>query len=106
MFKINKTEIHMTRGDSAQFTVNLVFSNGIQYTMEPTDQLRFSMKQEQATELSLQKTVTGTATFNLVPADTNQLKYGKYKYDIQLLRGEEVYTVVPYADLFLEKEVG
>ena len=59
MFKINKSEIHMTRGDSAQFTVNLVYSNGIQYTMEGTDQLRFSMKQERADTLALQKTITG-----------------------------------------------
>ena len=106
MFKINKSEIHMTRGDSAQFTVNLVFSNGIQYVMEETDQLRFSMKLERAEELSLQKTITGTATFNFVPADTSELGYGHYKYDIQLLKGGDVYTVVPYADLFLEKEVG
>ena len=106
MFRIDKSEIHMTRGDSAQFTVNLVYSNGLQYTIGETEQLQFSLKKDRADDLSLQKTITGTTTFNLVPADTSELEYGRYKYDIQLLKGTDVYTVVPYADLFLEKEVG
>ena len=106
MFKINKSEVHLTRGDSAQFTVNLMFNNGAQYTIEPTDTLVFSMKLEKANDLSLQKEVTGTTTINLLPSDTASLSCGKYKYDIRLLKGEDVYTVVSYADFFLEKEVG
>lgn len=99
-------EIHLTRGDSARFKVDMaLFNNGRSsaYTIDPTDTLTFSVRNDKI--LSFSKEFIGTNIIDIEPNDTKSLAPGVYKYEVELHHGTEVYTVVAWSNLFLEKEV-
>lgn len=116
-FRVNGTDIHITRGDTGYFTFTpyVVDSSGERsiYQPQPGDSIRFAMKKKLSDryEVLLYKDVDiDTFTLKLEPEDTSQFKFGNYYYDVQLTTAlGDVDTYIPapgHEALFvLEKEV-
>lgn len=108
MLHVSNNVISMTRGDTAKFTVPIKDQlNNQTYTIKTTDKLKFTIKKKVTDETALvSKEVTGDNKFQLNPADTNELSYGKYVYDVQLTNEfDEVYTVIEPTSFELLSEV-
>ena len=94
MFKVNGTNISLTRGDSATLHVDLT-QGGAPYEMQVGDVLTMTVKKDpNDAEAVLTLTADSDCTFHFAPEDTEGLAFGGYKYDIQLTTGEDVYTPI------------
>lgn len=94
MFKVNGTNISLTRGDSATLHVDLT-QGGAPYEPQEGDVLTLTVKKDaKDAEALLTITADSECTFHFAPSDTDGLAFGGYKYDIQLTTGEEVYTPI------------
>ena len=109
MFKIEKmnNKITLTRGDHADLKVLLSDELGDTYEMKKGDYLTFTMKKNIYDKtISLKKTTFDTPVINFVKADTNELSFGEYIYDIQLTTAdEEVFTVIPPSIFVVGEEI-
>lgn len=108
MFKINSdNSIEMTRSDTPTFTVNLTDYDGNEYVMDPLDELVFTVKKDYYNKKPLiQVKVQGSNVIHLKTEDTICLKYGTYKYDVQLnTKDGQIFTVIPYNNFTLNYEV-
>ena len=119
MFKIdeNTNAIQLTRGDTAKITVSFTDEGGDPYDMSG-DVVRFGVKRSPFDrECVLEKTIDSeTGTFVLTPADTANMEFGDYLYDIEIqhtVEGEtdededtvEVYTPIAAAKFSLTYNV-
>lgn len=106
MLYIEGTTIRMTRGDTVYLTVPLKSATEA-YEMGSDDTLTLSVKKSlRDTEYVFQKVATGSNAFHIEPADTANLAFGKYQYDVQLNTSDgDVYTVIPPSTLELLAEV-
>lgn len=115
MVKITKNNLEFTRGDTCLLYLELVDEN-----LEPVDLSgctgKLSVK-EYLNDTTAKQKITlpfynhpdadpagGKVYFKIAPSDTVNLQFKKYYYDIQILRGVDVYTVRK-GDLILESEV-
>ena len=81
MFIITDTTIQITRGDSGYFDITLLNADGSTYAMQEGDVLEFTVKKNTKTEeVLIHKT---GQNIEILPADTKNLKYGTYTYDVQ-----------------------
>lgn len=106
MLYIEGTTIRMTRGDTVYLTVPLTSKTEV-YEMAQDDTLTLSVKKAlRDTEYKFQKVSTGSNEFHIEPADTAELAFGKYLYDVQLntVNGD-VFTVIPTSTIELLSEV-
>lgn len=98
MLKIMKDgTIQLTRGDTARLAVPIINElDGEEYVIQSGDTLVFSVKKTVSdTEVLLEKVLKGENTFHIEPKDTAKMKFGHYKYDVQLTTaGGDVYTVI------------
>lgn len=100
--------IRLTRGDTARLNVSINNdSNGTEYEIQDTDELRFTVKKSVSDESPvLQKIITGSSLFHIRPEDTAGLSFGRYKYDVQLTTGGgDVYTVIGPSTFEIAQEV-
>ena len=100
--------IQLTRGDTARLTVTIANeADGNEYAIQSGDTLTLTVKKAVTdAEPSIQKVLTGAATFHIEPKDTAQLEFGKYKYDVQLTTaGGDVYTVIEPTTFEILQEV-
>ena len=107
MYKVNGTTITMTRGDTARINVKILM-DGEEYTPEQGDVIRFAAKKDYADdETAILKIVPNdTMILTIEPADTKQLDFGYYKYDMQITFADgDVYTFIAKATLVIDKEV-
>lgn len=89
--------VRLTRGDSATFTVALVYKDtDTPYEIGENDTVTMTVKKStKNTEFVMQKTVVGSNNISIQPSDTKGLAFGKYKYDVQLTTASgDVYTVI------------
>ena len=89
--------VKLTRGDTARFTIDLTNdADGSAYVMQSGDTLTLTIKKNTTdAEPLVQKVLTVSATFHIEPKDTAHLKFGKYKYDVELnTESGDVYTVI------------
>lgn len=103
MVKIQGTTITMTRGDT--LIVNVEIDN---YTPQADDVIRFACARSYvSSEVAIRKTIPNdTLTLRLDPADTKDLAYGDYVYDIELTYADgRVDTFIAGATLRLTEEV-
>ena len=93
---INGTSISLTRGDSLILGVN-VYANNERYVPIEGDTIRFALKQNVNSDncLILKNIDISTMTLTLEPADTKNLAFGNYIYDVELT------TVDGYVDTFI-----
>ena len=101
---LNGTNISMVRGDDETLTVSITdgtFSTG--------DIVTFTVRQRVDDPILIQKEVTtfqsGKAVIVIAHADTESLDVGKYVYDIQLMSGGKITTIVKKSKFTLEEEV-
>ena len=99
--------IRLTRGDTARLIVPIENEVTHQsYDMLSTDILKFTIKKTVKDYVPLvQKVVTGSNVFHILPADTHELDFGKYVYDVELTTGTDVYTVIEPSCVEVMKEV-
>lgn len=97
MLKINKSEISITRGDTAKLNISVVNSNGDAYQLSSSDKLTLTVKKTFLSDKAvISKTVVGASTIKLNPSDTAGLAFGEYVYDVQLTNSSgDVYTIIP-----------
>lgn len=107
MLYISNNTIKLTRGDTAYLTIPIKDANGEDYIMASNDSLTLSVKKRVTdTEYAFQKTIIGDNIFHILPEDTKGLKFGAYKYDIQLLTEDgDVYTIIPVSSFEILEEV-
>lgn len=109
MFKINGTTISLTRGDTFLAKITMK-RNGEDYTPAEGDVVRFAMTTSPINP-SRQPIITkvipnDTLVLRLEPADTKQLRFGNYSYDIQItFANGDVDTFIDNATLILTPEV-
>lgn len=100
--------IRLTRGDTAKFVVSVKNETTKQpYDVLSSDTLTMTIKDSiRDGEACVQKTITGSNSFHILPSDTSDMNFGKYIYDIQLTTSDgDVYTVVEPATFELMEEV-
>ena len=104
MFSINGTAIKITRGDTGIFT--LTIKNGDTEYDYSNDEVLFTVKQNtRVNEHLIQKAVIYGENITITPADTQNLGYGSYVYDVQLTSGGIVDTVIPPSPFIVCEEV-
>ena len=89
MYSIDKRtkQITLTRGDSFYTTVGMRYKISKEpYTPVATDEIRFAVKKnyDDAEPLITKEIPYDTLILHLAPADTKDLPFGDYVYDIQL----------------------
>lgn len=107
MLYIEGNMIKLTRGDTAYLTVPIQIATGEEYSMQNGDTLTMSVKKSIKDETyAFQKISVGENTIHIEPADTEQLAFGKYKYDLQLTTTDgDIYTLIEVDTFELMPEV-
>lgn len=108
MQKIIGNNITLTRGDTFKATVTMTAEDGSAYTPEAGDVIRFAMKRSyrDADPLITKTLDHASMLLQLDPADTKELSYGDYVYDIELTyENGDVDTFIDKAKLTLTEEV-
>lgn len=109
MVKIHGTTIEMTRGDTAVLQLYLTYPDGEAYEAAEGDYIRFAMKKtfdDNVPPLLVKEIPTDTLILQIDPLDTKSLRYGQYRYDIQLTTGDGlVDTFIDRAVLSITEEV-
>lgn len=99
MLYIENNDIKLTRGDTAYLQVpienRLPDGRTVPYELAADDVLVMTMRLNYDSEVCFQKSIRGVNTFHILPEDTKNCKFGKYKYDVQLTTAEgDVYTII------------
>lgn len=104
MFSIDGNTISITRGDTGKFDIELKNIDGTEYEPQEGDVVTFTVKKGTSEEeILIQKT---GLSIEIEPADTAELTYGTYKYDIQVtFANGEVCTVITPNDFKVKDEV-
>lgn len=107
MLEIQGTTIKLTRGDTMRLTIELTNASGNPITLESTDSIIFRLKKNAKTEeLLIEK--EGDPLMLLIAldeADTMDLAFGKYKYEIEVVYQNNHYTIVECAEFILGEEL-
>ena len=82
-YSIKGKRITLTRGDTFPCTVSILNPDGTPYEMQSGDTVRFMLSERAGGPVLITKTLSGGA-FQLDPADTNQLDFGTYFFDVQM----------------------
>lgn len=100
--------VQLTRGDTAEFVISIANrTDGSEYYVQEGDTLTLSLKKTvKDNSYVLQKTAVGTNVIRIEPADTAELAFTKYVYDVQLTTaGGDVYTVISPTTFEITTEV-
>lgn len=95
MLEITNGVIKFTKGDSVAFDVELKNADGTIYEMGAGDEINFSVKNDVSDTAYVLRAITSSTHIYLEPSFTNDLKPGKYCYDIELNTADgNVYTII------------
>ena len=107
MYKVEGTNITLTRGDT--LNVQITMKQGSRdYEPQNGDVIRFAMKKKYTDpEPLITKIIpNGTLRLHLDPADTKELDFGRYVYDIELTKANgDVDTFICESVFEIAKEV-
>ena len=98
MFYIEEQAIYLTRGDSAEVSIDLTTEGGEKYELGAGDTLTLTVRKEPTATSAVifAKYVTGAGAVTITPEDTQDAEVGQYSADIQLTTADgEVHTVYP-----------
>ena len=108
MFRISENEIQITRGDTGRVELDITQTDGKPYERQPGDIVTFTVKKS-TSDLTpiIQKLVGESNAFTIEPADTENLDYGPYFYDVQLVCASDnsVNTIIVPSLFIVEEEV-
>lgn len=98
MFYVEDQAIYLTRGDSAEVSIDLTTEGGEAYDLGASDTLTLTVRKEPVatSKVIFAKSVTGSGVISITPEDTRDAEIGQYSADIQLTTADdEVHTVYP-----------
>lgn len=106
MFNIEGNTIRLTRGDTGVFSLDIKNAQGQSYDYSQ-DTVLFTVKPNvYAKDPLIQKQVVYGENITISPADTENLPYGTYVYDIQLeTAGGIVDTIITPSKFIVMEEV-
>lgn len=107
-YSVKKNTIYLTRGDTFRATIALKDAEGEIYTPTENETIRFAMKKhyEDETTLILKTVPNDTLELVILPADTKDLAFGDYVWDMQITRENgDIDTFITKAQLVLTEEV-
>ncbi|MBQ3456623.1 MAG: hypothetical protein IJG36_09305 [Synergistaceae bacterium] len=108
MLNVLGKKIHLTRGDTAYISVSLKDNNGNDYIPAEGDKLYFRLKKNIYKDSQiLEKEISAeTSVLELIPEDTEQLEFGTYCYEIELVTAKgEHFTVIENASFTVGLEL-
>lgn len=108
MQKISGTKIILTRGDTFKAKVMPTKPDGEPFRPAEGDSIRFALKKSYSDpEVLIEKIVPiDTLLLHIEPADTKNLAFGTYVYDIQLTYANgDIDTFIDRAQFELTEEV-
>lgn len=97
--------ILITRGDTAIIDISIKDEQGQEYTLQAGDKILFSVKKIAATPNTVLEKTLNNKQLVLSSADTDNLSFGTYKYDLTLITATEVCTFINYCDFIIGEEV-
>ena len=101
--------IHLTRGDTARFSIGQIVNTitNTNYTPTAEDTVTMTIKKTvMQADPFVQIIVPGGEVLHIKPEDTKAMAFGKYVYDIQITMADgDVYTIIPPTTFDLLKEV-
>lgn len=98
MFYVEDQAIYLTRGDSAEVSIDLTTEGGETYDLGAGDTLTLTVRKEPTATSAVvfAKAVKGSGVIPIAPEDTREAEVGQYSADIQLTTADgEVHTVYP-----------
>lgn len=98
LFYVEEQAIYLTRGDSAEVSIDLTTEGGEAYDLGASDTLTLTVRKEPTATSAVifAKSVTGSGVITITPEDTRDAEIGQYSADIQLTTSDgEVHTVYP-----------
>ncbi len=98
MFYVEDQVIFLTRGDSAEVSIDLTTEGGETYDLSANDTLTLTVRKKPlaTSTVIFAKSVMGSGVISIAPEDTQDAKVGQYSADIQLTTADgEVHTVYP-----------
>lgn len=104
----NDNTIRITRGDSLTVNISLTDNEGFPYEPVEGDIVLFTVKKSaKATEVLIQKEIDiNTLVLDLVESDTENLAFGEYKYEIEVITTtDDHYTVIKNAPFIITEEL-
>ena len=102
----DKQTITLTRGDTGIFNISLQKQNGEAYTPQQGDSLRFALSEGFGKEVLLIKNIpVDSCILELEPNDTKNLKFKKYKYDVQFTNAQGQVSTIILGDFIVDNEV-
>ena len=106
MFSVHDNNIAMIRGDSGIFKIDVTDIAGNAVALDDDDVLTFTLRRAtHSPTIVLQKTITDDM-LTIHPADTQDMPFGSYVYDVELKRADGyVDTVIPPHEFLLLEEV-
>lgn len=108
MLRVAYNKIYLTRGDTAYLEISITDETGNAYELSDGDKIIFRMKQSTNDKnLILEKEFnTEILRLELKPEDTMSLKFGKYRYEVELVTGAgEHFTVIENSELEITSEL-
>lgn len=109
MIYINKTEIQITRGDSAYLTFNLKDTQGRTVTLSAYDNVRCQVRDQADGNLLFEGQVerdNDVFVWHIRPENTNDADIGTYYWDAQVeyVNGD-IYSFVPVSKFIILPEI-
>lgn len=98
MFYVEDQAIYLTRGDSAEVSIDLTTEGGEAYDLGANDTLTLTVRKEPmaTSAVIFAKSVVSSGVIPIAPEDTREAEIGQYSADIQLTTADgEVHTVYP-----------
>ena len=92
MFYVEDQAIYLTRGDSAEVSIDLTTEGGEAYDLGASDTLTLTVRKEPAatSKVIFAKSVTGSGVISITPEDTRNAEIGQYSADIQLTTADHL----------------
>ena len=111
--------LSIVKGDSFSALLSVNYDNGDAYEFKDGDKVFFEIKKKSFNPCNVNALVHKELTINdicevggikyillsILPDDTNKLSTGTYEYDLRLVSGEDVYTIIPKSDFVLMKHI-
>lgn len=99
-YKIKRNRIQLVRGDTFRAKLTLQDKAGNLYIPTADDEILFTVKQNAMTDKVLIQVRVENGEVVLNPADTENLEYGSYVYDVQVVLANGNRDTVIQANIF------
>ena len=108
MLRIAYNKIYLTRGDTAYLEISITDDTGNPYALVDGDKIIFRLKSTVDTKILLLEKEFNTEILRLElkPEDTMSLKFGVYRYEVELVTGaSEHFTIIENAEFEITPEL-